>query len=870
MFVNLLHQPTAADKPTALRSRPARSVARSRLPLLLPVLVLAILACSSVPALALPEYAFTGSFGAAGAGPGQFKEPTAVAVDEANGDVYVVDQGNNRVEYFTVTGEYIGQFTGSASPTGAFSWPVHLEEAGGNLNFPGWNRTPGAIAVDNDSGSPSFGDVYVADTGHHVIDKFSATGEYKGQLTGTCENIGESPPCLGSKVIPFASGEENVGLSLAVDPSGNLWVNARSGNGSAVDEFSDTGSFRGTSHFRPTVEVGSMAVDSNDDVYVDSRSGSVLSKWEAATGVELAEFSLTENSGPFSITALALDPLTNDLYVVKTSSIEEYGPFGEPYSTPIRTFGAEGPGALSESHGIAVDDAGAVYATESQADKVEIFTAGLNVEAASGVEETGTTAVATLNGNVNPENITVTSCEFEYVADSVYQAAVAAKASNPYEAGATASCSPSPGSGASLVAVSASLSGLPLGTYDYRLAVEDSIGRLRHSGNEKLVTPSAVDALTADAPSSIKQYTATFNGSLIPDRPAVTSCEFEYGIDTSSEHSAPCAQLPGAGTAPVEVHASVAGLQPNTLYHYRLSATNVNGTTTTPEQLFHTLFAAPAVNDRAAFASEVGQFSAVLNGEINPENALTSYRFVYGPTSAYGSSIPVPEGLTAVNYADDAVGEPLADLRADTTYHFALVAANAAGTVTGPDETFTTASIPALPSTGAASDVTRSEALLSGTIDPQGWSTSYQFQYGTSTAYGSSWPSVEVSLGAFTGAQPVEITVENLQPGTTYHYRLVATSIGGGTSYGSDMTFTTAEYPVSVIQQSPLLTGPPIMFPTELGTVTTTTGGRGLNSLTRAQKLAKALKACKKQKQSKRAKCEKQARSRYGAAKKTA
>ena len=53
------------------------------------------------------------------------------------------------------------------------------------------------------------------------------------------------------------------------------------------------------------------------------------------------------------------------------------------------------------------------------------------------------------------------------------------------------------------------------------------------------------------------------------------------------------------------------------------------------------------------------------------------------------------------------------------------------------------------------------------------------------------------------------------------------------------------------------------MFPTE-GPVAAGTGGRGLNSLTRAQKLAKALKACRKQAKGKRAGCKKQAHAKYG------
>jgi hypothetical protein len=311
--------------------------------------------------------------------------------------------------------------------------------------------------------------------------------------------------------------------------------------------------------------------------------------------------------------------------------------------------------------------------------------------------------------------------------------------------------------------------------------------------------------LTVGAP-SVLAASATLSGTVNPVARDANTIQFEYGTTTAYGTTVEASPSDaGSGTSPVPVSASITGLVPDTLYHYRLTATNENGTKSTPDNVLFTLPVKATVNDHAAFASEVSQFAAKLNGTINPGNSITSYHFEYGTTTAYGASIPVPEGFTPVNYADDSVSEQIAGLQAGTTYHFRLVANNAGGVVPGPDETFTTASIvaPAV-STGGASGVSRGESLVSGTIDPHGWSTSYHFEYGTSTAYGSSWPSVDVNLGAFEGSQPVSVTIENLQPGTTYHYRLRATN-GGGTSFGPDMAFTTAEYPVSVIQPTPVL-----------------------------------------------------------------
>jgi phosphodiesterase/alkaline phosphatase D-like protein len=233
-----------------------------------------------------------------------------------------------------------------------------------------------------------------------------------------------------------------------------------------------------------------------------------------------------------------------------------------------------------------------------------------------------------------------------------------------------------------------------------------------------------------------------------------------------------------------------------------------------------------------------------------------NYHFEYGTTTAYGLIAPVPDAFTPITSETLALSQPVSGLQAGTTYHYRLVASSPGGTeVKGPDETFTTLSIPApAVATGASEGVGVGSATLTGTVDPHGWDTTYLFQYGTSTTYGSSWPSIEVDMGALEGAQPVVVSVPNLLPDTTYHYRLIATS-GGGTSYGPDVTFTTTEYPASIIQEAPLVSLPKV----------TTTTITKTKSETKAQKLAKALKACGKDKnKGKREVCERAAHKDFG------
>jgi hypothetical protein len=92
--------------------------------------------------------------------------------------------------------------------------------------------------------------------------------------------------------------------------------------------------------------------------------------------------------------------------------------------------------------------------------------------------------------------------------------------------------------------------------------------------------------------------------------------------------------------------------------------------------------------------------------------------------------------------------------------------------------------------TAAASGISTSAATVSGTIDPENSATTYYFQYGKTTAYGSKVPISAEGVGS--GGDPVAVskTLSGLAEGTVYHYRLVATS-PEGTSQGMDQTFTT-------------------------------------------------------------------------------
>lgn len=93
-------------------------------------------------------------------------------------------------------------------------------------------------------------------------------------------------------------------------------------------------------------------------------------------------------------------------------------------------------------------------------------------------------------------------------------------------------------------------------------------------------------------------------------------------------------------------------------------------------------------------------------------------------------------------------------------------------------------------STGSATAISQMGATFNGSVNPHGSATTYTFQYGTTTAYGSSTPAA--GAGSGTSNTSVSRQVGALAAGTTYHVRIVATS-PGGTATGADRVFTTAK-----------------------------------------------------------------------------
>jgi hypothetical protein len=208
---------------------------------------------------------------------------------------------------------------------------------------------------------------------------------------------------------------------------------------------------------------------------------------------------------------------------------------------------------------------------------------------------------ATVNGTVNPEGAS-TNYYFEYGTTTSY-------GSQTSMAGA--------GSGTGDVKVSTSIGPLvPDTTYHYRVVATNSAGTtLGADVSFKTPKPPPPVVVTRHA-SSVTQTAATLKGTVNPEGEA-TSYLFEYGTSSAYGAQTP-AESAGSGKKSIAVSATIAGLAPNTTYHYRLLATSPNGTTIGHDSSFKT-GALPAGVTLGAVPSAItfGQLTS-LGGRVLP------------------------------------------------------------------------------------------------------------------------------------------------------------------------------------------------------------------------------------------------------------
>ena len=517
--------------------------------------------------------------------PGKIGAPVAVAVDNGNGDLFVVDE-NRSVDEFSETGEYVLQLTGACA---AVNEPAVGADPCPDSSLVTFGESDAfSVAVDD-----ATGEVFVSTAS--AVDIFASTGEYLGQITKVPAGAGVPGPFNETSGLAF----NQVAQELYIADDVNKGVNPP--RPSVVDVFKRevTGEAEYVSQFATdTSNTQTLAVaesglgvpsgtlydgyfnGSVGVVNVFSSLGTLESEWKGEKTLA------TSFGGP----SVGIDPVTGHVYVAdrKHRVVDELGAsvaeesLGRLTGTPTGPAGAEVPfGAALTAPAIdgleGSASFGDLYVGERSESTgtgvVDVFGPDLKIPEvrAEAPSELGTASVL-LQGTVTLADETAT-CRFVW-------------GTNATELDKVAPCEPEAVAGTEgEVAVSAKLGSLlPGTTYFYKLQATNT-----EPGNEatNIGETESVVSFTTLGPqfvagslsvSEVASTSATFTASLNPNN-ALTSAFVEYGRCPSLSACAAAGyeartpvELIGAGDAPVSVEAHVQGLQAGSAYHYRLVA----------------------------------------------------------------------------------------------------------------------------------------------------------------------------------------------------------------------------------------------------------------------------------------------------------
>ncbi len=300
------------------------------------------------------------------------------------------------------------------------------------------------------------------------------------------------------------------------------------------------------------------------------------------------------------------------------------------------------------------------------------------------------------------------------------------------------------------------------------------------------------DVITSKA-SKPTRTTAILNGTLNGQGKA-GHYFFQYGT-TPALGSATASTAFAGGEE--KVTSTVSELHAGSTYFFRLAAENENGTNYGITREFQTPTAVEGLSTGPV--ANLQPESATLTGSLSPNGFDAHYFFEWGTTAAYGHKSPEAPGTDAGEGSGAvAAASALSALSPNTSYHYRLVASNSFGTSFGADQKFQTSGPPRITNKQTTA-IGHQEATINAEVNPDELATTYHFEYGESTSYGTEVPIGGVNLGS--GATPVAVSapLTGLKLGVSYHFRVIAEN-SAGTTTGQDQKFTTI--PPAPVDQS--------------------------------------------------------------------
>jgi TonB-dependent SusC/RagA subfamily outer membrane receptor len=193
----------------------------------------------------------------------------------------------------------------------------------------------------------------------------------------------------------------------------------------------------------------------------------------------------------------------------------------------------------------------------------------------------------------------------------------------------------------------------------------------------------------------------------------------------------------------------------------------------------------PFVETRAA--TSIKGNSATLNGIVNANALPTSVTFEYGTTPGHGTTTTAAAQSPVTGNISACVSADITGLKAGITYYFRVVAANSRGKTTGIAIPFKYSGEVPIAETNEATNSSPLTAQLNGIVNARSLSTVVNFEYGSTTSFGTTIAAAQSPVTGLTSAR-VSANITDLKAGTTYHYRIVAAN-NEGITYGEDVTF---------------------------------------------------------------------------------
>jgi hypothetical protein len=666
---------------------------------------------------------------------GGYSNPESVA-GAPNGNVYVVDNDNHRIQELEPNGKFVLMFGKEVNETNKSDI---CTAASGDTCGAGVESTVAGQIDDSFSVTvdPLSGDVYVfEDVGvGYRVQKFSPGGEFLLEIGREVNKTTKGNLCTNTEAAkgvecgaPTATGGSSE--HGAFDP-GTFLIggNVLSTGGSEdllyvadehrLQEFDSEGEWKGEVPTDGTVTAVASAGTTGDVALVEDE-GEIVRDLDS-TGKLLHEIALSpqEAGGEIFIRGLAFDT-EGQLAVsaVEKRSVSASAPFrlfGGLYEASngrqISAFAF--PVDARYAKGIGFDDHGELF-VPANSREVFVYTsvniAELQVRpqtCMSGVEhETDETAACTINGVVNPYGVAKTEIRFKWG-----NSCSALEIETPLVLVPPVTAEES---------VSALVEGLkPNAPLCYDLAgydqnVEPPEEPFTSSETESVTTPLAPVRIVGGPTASFLTASSAVLSSEVNPENAGTEYVFEYAPGTTTlAESCPagvrfenCTGVASSTVARSSVYGQVgvtvgtSDLQPGTSYHYRLFAEAENTEKTEkiraigPEGVFTTT-PSPAVEATTSSASAVTSTSAVVSGTVDPDGRPATYVFELGVYAGTGTQYGIVySGLAGESAVPVAESLTLTGLQPGVTYAYRITVRSGYGEATGTPATFTTEGLP--------------------------------------------------------------------------------------------------------------------------------------------------------------------------------